>query len=172
MLCVWRFGLFLTILVTVRICGIGGENVIQHNSDLAQPEVPDKEPLHRDMERFLRFRRKAHSFEGSCRRAGLSPRTVYYWRNRYPDFFDACRLADLEVGAWYEDRMRSIAAGNGQGSAKMIALGLEVSGRWTPNPTVTVTNDHSQTVDLSGLTSEELTALVQSLTDKRAELTT
>ena len=121
------------------------------------------------MERFLRFRRKAHSFEGSCRRANLSPRTVYYWRNRYPDFADACRLADLEVGAFYEDCMRSLAAA---GSPKMVALGLEVSGRWTPNPTVTVTNDHSQTVDLSGLTSEELTALVQSLTDKRAELTT
>jgi hypothetical protein len=142
--------------------------VIQHESGLARPESPDKVVLHRDMERFLRFRRKAHSFEGSCRRAGLSPRTVYYWLTRYPDFAEARRLADLEVGAFYEDCMRDLAAA---GSPKMVALGLEVSGRWSPSPTVTVTNDHSQTVDLSGLTSEELTALVQSLSEKRAELT-
>lgn len=98
--------------------------------------------------------------------AGISPRSIWYWRSKDKAFDSACRAADEEAAGWFQDRMRARAA---EGSDRMIQLALEMAGRWSPNPTITI-DQRAQTVDLSGLSAEALASLIDGLSTRRDEL--
>lgn len=57
---------------------------------------------------------------------GVSRRTLTVWQGAHPDFADAVDLAKAKALAWWEERARDIAQGNGgPGASAIVTFGLK-----------------------------------------------
>jgi len=119
---------------------------------------PKWHPLKKIM---LEARARGLSVSGSCAAAGLTPPTLYAWRQQDHRFAQAWADASNEAGDWYEDRLHDKAE---KGDTTAIIVGLKMHGRFADNPAMLIQQDNRKLqVDLSGMPLEEIQELLRGL---------
>jgi hypothetical protein len=66
--------------------------------------------------------RTGASLTAFAAKIGVARRTLNNWALAHPEFAEACEIAQAHACAWYEDRMRDVAKGNGGPGAATVAM--------------------------------------------------
>lgn len=109
--------------------------------------------------RVIEYMVDGASFANFCASEGISQSTFYLWRKKYPEFNDACEVADMHCTVWWEERARECAHKDGsRGNSSIILAALYNRGNrfWTNKQEIETTTVNKDELDLSQLTDEEL----------------
>lgn len=115
---------------------------------------------------------KGYSLDAASVRIGVNASSLYLWQQQHPDFSKAIEEGRRRALQWWEDRALNVADGK-PGNQQMISLALRNRSRAANGWVDTQKLEHSgpdgspiqtqNTLDVSGLNSDQLDALMTAL---------
>ena len=125
-------------------------------------------PMHPMKVKALELRAEGHSIAGAARELGYHRSQIDLWI-READFASKWLEACESKADWFEDRLWHHASQEGGSAVTATIVGLKIAGRFVDGPAVVVNNDN-RSVDLSGLTPDQLVAMTATFEAQRAAL--
>ncbi len=112
---------------------------------------------------------QGYSMNGVAGKLGVTRRTLYYWRDAHPEFAEAMEIAITAAGAFWEERLIEMSKDGAKGNASVVIFGVKNRARedWLDVQRQELTGadggplatENKTTVDVTGLSDEQLAAL-------------